>query len=154
MNVTNQAKKRLKTAIIITLNAIGWVALAALIYFIMFTGSAVHSTTVGKAGPYVGFFLLVAAFCVLVCCNKKNSTFGIVNSVVALALSLVLIHTSVQYLTTTTCPNCGKWESTEYSYCEDCGTQLPHIKHICPVCNEDRDTDFCDICGSEIVEVN
>lgn len=163
MSVTNKTKKRIKTAIGITLNAIAWVALIALFYFTPFTGNTVHSTFVGTTCLISGFLLILSA--IIAGANhllfeknndKKNSKTSvstIVNCSIALFLGIVVMLTANQYLSTTTCPNCGKWESTEYSYCEDCGTKLPQIKHICPVCNEERDTDFCGICGSKIVEV-
>ena len=164
MSVTNKTKKRIKTAIGITLNAIAWVALIALFYFLMSTSNGVHSTTVGNAGLIVGFCLMLAAFSIVACYmiekrdnaqeSKKSTLYPLINSVIAFGLGFVLMFTASQYLSTTTCSDCGRWKAATDSYCTDCGTKLPQIKHICPVCNEERDTDFCGICGTEIVEVN
>lgn len=160
MSVSNKPKKRIKTAIGITLNAIAWVALIALFYFLMSTSNGVHSTTVGNAGLIVGTCLLLVGlsvfiyFLIFVNEDDKIWTYTIVNCAIAFALGMILLFFSIQYLSTTTCPDCGRWKAATDSYCTDCGTKLPQSKHICPVCNEERDTDFCGVCGTEIVEVN
>lgn len=160
MSVSNKPKKRIKTAIGIALNAIAWVALIALFYFLMSTSNGVHSTAVGNAGLIVGTCLLLVGFSVfiyfLIFVNEDDKiwTYTIVNCAIAFALGMILLFFSIQYLSTTTCSDCGRWKAATDSYCTDCGTKLPQIRHICPVCNEERDTDFCGICGTEIVEVN
>lgn len=164
MSVTNKPKKRIKTAIGITLNAIAWVALIALFYFILFTGNTVHSTFVGTTCLISGFLLILSA--IIAGANhllfeknndeksSKTSVSTIVNCSIALFLGIVVMLTASQYLSTTTCSACGRWKAATDSYCTDCGTKLPQSKHICPVCNEERETDFCGICGTKIVEVN